>query len=234
MDSIPLARINRIVGFGGRDFTVVKIPTSHPLRCGLLILSIVSLFQAAQASPEPTTPPITESSTPTPTAPPGPIVLWNQIFFPDSSSTGSQKFEPTWDALDDEAADDFVVPGNETWTVQEVRIHGVYFRRSTGLAPSVNLRFYFDSGTFPGAVVPGGTFLNVPVIDFLGDFIIPLPSDCVLTGGTYWMSVQANMNLTLYGQWGWTDEVFQSVSGAVWRNPAGGFGTACSDWGRRV
>src|SRR5438093_1850288 len=66
-----------------------------------------------------------------------------------------------------------------------------------------------------------------------GNFTIPLPTSLVLAPGTYWVSVQANMDFTPFGEWGWLDRAVTSNSAAVWQNPGGGFGTACTTWGRR-
>src|SRR5207247_7351731 len=117
------------------------------------------------------------------------------------------------------------VPTGETWTIEEVYVEGVYFSGSTGSATSVNVTFYFDSATLPGAAVPEGTYTNVSMADVAGDFTITLPSSLVLTAGIYWVSVQANMDFTTSGQWGWRDFPFEVIVGAVWRNPGGGFMT---------
>ena len=41
--------------------------------------------------------------------------------------TSSQNFEADLDAYDDELADDFVVPGGDAWTIDQVDAAGVYF-----------------------------------------------------------------------------------------------------------
>src|SRR5207249_3458251 len=40
-------------------------------------------------------------------------------------------------------------------------------------------------------------------------------------------------DFTPAGQWGWTDRTVQANQAAAWRNPGGGFGTACNNWDRR-
>src|SRR4029077_15145997 len=136
------------------------------------------------------------------------------------------------DAFDSQAADDFVVPAGETWTVQRVEVGGLYFE-GPGPAASVNVTFYSTSGTFPGAALPGGTYTNLPMTDTGGNFSIPLPSNFALTSGTYWVSVQANMDFSSGGEWGWLDRTVQSFSPAAWQNPGGGFGFGCLTWGTR-
>src|SRR5204862_6667921 len=54
----------------------------------------------------------------------------------------------------------------------------------------------------------------------------------VLSAGTYWIEIQANMTLSVGGQWGWTDRTVQYNQCAAWQNPGGGFGV-CLTWGRR-
>ena len=50
--------------------------------------------------------------------------------------------------------------------------------------------------------MPGGTYTNLPMIDTAGSFVIGLPFPyLVLSPGTYWVSVQANLDFTPGGQW---------------------------------
>jgi hypothetical protein len=213
----------------------MKIPTSCQLRCGLLALSIISLCHVTRAATPISTPilPLGPPQASAGTAPSGPNFLWYQTDGKSSFKTNSQDYEPANNAFDDNWADDFIIPPGETWTIQQVYAHGGYFSGATGTATSVNVIFYSPSGTFPGAAIPGGTFLNVAMQDTAGDFMITLPSDMVLTEGVYWISVQANMNLTTAGRWGWYnfDFPFEFTFPAAWQNPGGGFMTPCTSWG---
>ena len=162
-------------------------------------------------------------------------ILYDQTDNPGANSTSSQNFEAAFDAYDDQLADDFVVPAGG-WTIGQVNVIGVYFN-GPGPARDVNVFFYYDSATLPGAPVPGGTYMNVPIAsgNATGSYNIVLPSNLTLTPGTYWVSVQPNMDFSPNGQWGWTDRTVQSNSGAAWENPGGGFGTACTpSWGRKT
>ena len=77
--------------------------------------------------------------------------------------------------------------------------------------------------------------MNVPIaIDTAGSFTIVLPTSLTLGPGTYWVSVQANMDFTPGGQWAWTDRSVQSNSGSAWQNPGGGFGAGCLTWGLKT
>ena len=145
----------------------------------------------------------------------------------------SQNFEAGFDTFDSQAADDFVVPAGQTWIVQQVNVIGEY-SGGGGPAASVNVTFYSDSATLPGAAVAGGTYAAVPITtDTAGAFTIALPTSLVLTEGTYWVAVQTNMDLS-FGQWFWDNRLVQSNSGAAWENPGDGFGTGCTTWGLKT
>jgi len=156
-------------------------------------------------------------------------VLYDQYDNAGTNATSSQNFEAGFDAFDDELADDFVVPSGDSWDVNQVDVAGVYFN-GPGPVNSVNVVFYNNSSGLPGSVV--ATRNGLSVTDSAGSFVIPIPSAVTLGPGTYWVSVQANMDFGCCGQWGWTDRTVQSTSAAAWRNPGGGFGV-CPSWGTR-
>ena len=161
-------------------------------------------------------------------------VLYDQTDGAATTGTRSQNFEAASSSFDLQAADDFVVPAGHTWTIQQVNVQGLYFN-GPGSASSVNVTFYSDSANLPGVAVSGGTYANVPVTDNGGNFTITLPSRCVLSAGTYWVSVRANMNYNTGGQWAWRDRTVLSNSGAVWQNPGGGLASVCApSWGRKT
>src|SRR5207344_2297978 len=97
-------------------------------------------------------------------------------------------------------------------------VNGVYFN-GLGPAASVNVNFYLNGGTLPGAIPAGGNYFNLPMTDTAGNFSIPLPTAMVLQAGTFWVSVQANMDFSSGGEWGWLDRTVQSNSPAAWQNP---------------
>jgi hypothetical protein len=158
------------------------------------------------------------------------VILYDQYDNAGALSTGSQNFEPDFDAFDDFTADDFVVPGGETWNITEVDVLGTYFNGS-GPANSFNVFVYQDSGGLPGANVYTALDQSFTSADNF-NFVISLSSAAVLPAGTYWVSVQANLDFGVGGQWGWTDRTVQSNSPAAWQNPGGGFGI-CLTWGYR-
>lgn len=158
-------------------------------------------------------------------------VLYDQNNNVGTNSITSQNFEAANDAFDGAAADDFQVPSGVTWTVNEVFIPGVYFN-GTGPVASVDVNFYADSGGLPGAVQC--TASGIVPTDAAGTFNIVLTVPCVLSEGSYWVSVIANMDLVPGGQWGWTERTVQSFNPSAWQNPGGGFATPCTTWGARV
>ncbi len=159
------------------------------------------------------------------------VVLYDQTDNPGVNSISSQDFEASFDAYDNQAADDFVVPAGETWTIDMVEVAGVYFN-GTGPAPAVNVYFYNNAGTLPGA--QAFSAMGVVPTDVGGSFTIALSPAAVLPAGTYWVSVQARMDFAAGGQWGWTERTVQSNSASAWQNPGGGFGTPCASWGARA
>src|SRR5437588_1310039 len=72
------------------------------------------------------------------------VVLYDQLDNPGTVSTGSQEFETANAAFDDFTADDFVVPGGETWNITEVDAQGVYFN-GAGPAKIYALRVHFGN-----------------------------------------------------------------------------------------
>src|SRR6185436_5048122 len=135
---------------------------------------------------------------------------------------------------DNQAADDFVVPGGQVWTIQSIFAQGAYFNGS-GPMPLVNLYFYNNAlGGLPGSLI--ASYLNTPLQgDVAGSITVTVPGGGIVLGpGTYWVSVQARMDFSAGGQWGWSDRTVQTNNGAAWQNPGGGFGVgACLSWGRR-
>lgn len=192
-------------------------------------------------TPTPTataTPSATRTPTPTPTAsasasatataspsasPCVVTVLYDQTNNPAATSTLSQNF-PDFPTSSSYTADDFVVPAGQTWTIQQVNATAVYFN-GAGPATNFNVLFYTDSATLP-AVAAVYTANNLAYTNVGGVFSVPLTTNAVLTPGTYWVSVVANMSFGAGGEWGWTDRTVQSNSGAAFENPGGAF--ACS------
>jgi hypothetical protein len=142
-------------------------------------------------------------------------ILYDQINNPAPTPGGvtSQDFEASSDAFDSFAADDFVVPGGETWNITGVDVAGEY--SAAGPAASFHVFFYTDSATLPGTLV--ATRLANPYSNG-ANAIITLTSPVTLGPGTYWVSVQARQDLSA-GQWFWDNRLIISNSGAALAKP---------------
>ncbi len=155
-------------------------------------------------------------------------VLYDQYDNAGTDVTASATFTdfPTSGA---DLADDFVVPTGQTWNVQSIDADGAYF---FGAGPAIdwNVFFYADNAGFPGAQVYSTT--HQPVQQNGSTFTVNLPSPAVLSAGTYWVEIQANMTFGTHGEWGWSNRTVTSYNAAAWRNPGGGLG-ACPSWSRR-
>ena len=160
------------------------------------------------------------------------LVLYEQMVNPGPNSNTSQNFEAGFDNFDNQGADDFVVPVGESWTIESVDVLGAYFN-GTGPAVSFNVFFYNNAAGFPGTVAAQA--LNAVYTDpgGLGSATVTLSPAIVLAEGSYWVSVQCNMDFGVGGQWGWTEQT-QTGTESTWQNPGGGFGTPCTTWGYRV
>jgi hypothetical protein len=90
--------------------------------------------------------------------------------------------------------------------------------------------FYADNAGFPGARVY--TTAHQPGHQNGRTFTINLPTPAMLSPGTYWVEVQANMIYGTRGEWGWTNRTVTSYNAASWQNPGGGLGV-CPSWSRR-
>jgi len=155
---------------------------------------------------------------------------YDQITFCNAGAINSQNYEPVFDAYDDEAADDFVVPSGTIWRVNRIRAYGVYGANCAapaGPAISVNVIIYEDAGGVPGAMIRGNTV--VPTVDASGYFVLDIPP-LFLGSGHYWLEVQANQACSAAGQWFWYGYTPSQMSAGVWRQPGNAFGTGCTNW----
>ena len=153
-------------------------------------------------------------------------VLYDQYNFPQSGGTSSQDFETGYDTFDGQAADDFVVPPGDTWTLTQVEVDGLYL--GTGPVAAVNVFIYRNSFGIPFPWIAWRTGILPYWGPEPGDLAIPI-APLVLTSGTYWVSVQAVMDYGVGGQWMWSNRTTMSGYPAVWQNPGGGFGM-CPTW----
>jgi hypothetical protein len=152
------------------------------------------------------------------------VVLYDQYDNASVIGTLSATFTD-FPQFNSDLADDFVVPAGQTWNVQSIDADGLYL--GPGPANSFNVFFYADNGGLPGTQVYSAMNQSFSVAG--STFTVTLPSVAVLTEGTYWVEIQANMTFLPNGAWLWRDRTVQSNQGAAWQNPGGGFGV-CPTW----
>ena len=146
------------------------------------------------------------------------------------SQNFSSSFSATYDA---EAADDFVVPKGQVWSIKGVDVTGAYFSGS-GPATSEVITFYFDNSNKPGK--PLGKSQTVNCTDGAGSFAcalnrpIKLDNSAGKTRARYWVSVVVNMAFTAGGEWGWLANTVTHNDPGKWQNPGDGFGSGCTRW----
>jgi hypothetical protein len=204
-------------------------PVTRVLQTGFVLFGLAAAAFAVQDRPQvasgatdhgPNVVPPTRAST---------VVLYDQYNNPQNAHSTSQDFEAFFDAFDSFDADDFFIPGGQTWSIEGVDVDGEYM--GAGPAASFHVHFYADASTLPGALVcdrPANPFTNGPSA---GDAVITLTSPCVLAGpGAYWVSVQSRQDFNPAGQWFWQNRSVQSGFPAAWQNPGDGFGTGCATW----
>ncbi|MCK5080486.1 MAG: hypothetical protein KAR09_11095, partial [Bacteroidales bacterium] len=137
---------------------------------------------------------------------------------PDASGWASQDFEASYDIYDCQGADDFVIPAGQYWDIQSVTAIG---SGSPGPFNVVNVHFYADAGGMPNATALQ-SFMGIAATDISGTLDITIPGGIILTGGTYWVSVQDAAPYVSNGQWFWTKNLTQYDNMAYWRNPLNG------------
>ena len=138
----------------------------------------------------------------------------------------SGAWEPGFEDVDSEGADDFVVPSGFSWTIEQIFFEGQsqYTDGSTPPIEAAHLRIYADNGGLPGAVLQ--ELLNQPTVgNAQHDFT--LDTSVQLDAGTYWFSVQAFLP---DAGWIWSRREPATGQNGVWRNPLDGYASGHTDW----
>ncbi|MDQ3930189.1 MAG: S-layer homology domain-containing protein, partial [Chloroflexota bacterium] len=154
-------------------------------------------------------------------------VLWDQYDSANASVYSSCHSESVNcnNTRHSQVADDFVVPGGQTWTLDEVDVNGNLIGSSE--PASFNVYFYNDSSTLPGTVVM--TYSALSYVGSAPAYTITIPST-VLGPGTYWVSVQANYTSGT-SNWQWTSRpLYSTTNGAAFRGTVVG---GCPNWVRK-
>jgi len=152
--------------------------------------------------------------------------VYDQYDNDSGAASSSQNFEAGFDTYDDNLADDFVLGSDAS--VGQVDAAGTYWNGG-GPVNSFNVTIYNDASGSPGTAVQDWANASYTVVGG-NDFRISLSPAADLSAGTYWISIQSNMDFGSGGQWGWDDRTVQNTTGAMWENPGGGFGAGCATW----
>ncbi len=142
----------------------------------------------------------------------------------------AQDFDAENDAFDSQAADDF--PIYLDVSVERIEVEG-FFTAVGGRTEvqGVDLQLYADAGGGPAAA-PLHEVLDLQPADAAESvFLLELPSAWALAPGTYWLSVEANLDYAAGNRrWYWRQQLRGHGATFAWRNPADGFATGCVDW----
>jgi hypothetical protein len=205
----------------------------HGLRRADLVLSIALVSGAGLAEPAAAGRLVTQDDITVGEPTVAEVTLYDQTDSPAGAGFASQVFEAGNAILDCRAADDFTVPGADIqWDVGGLQVLGAYIS-GAGLTPAINVEFFADAAGLPGGAscsYPGLVAGTDYVDDGSGSLDITLPTICSLPAGDYWVSVQADMDSTVGGQWLWAERSAQSGADFAWENPPDGFGTGCTTW----
>ncbi len=145
---------------------------------------------------------------------------------PSEGNVISQQFPGAFAVVSAQAADDFVVPAGETYTIGFIEVNGNY--ATANAANNVNIYIYSDNGGVPGSIECSYEGL-APNNDDMGDLGFELPSSCELTEGTYWLSVVVAEEEDADVTWTWELHNSNNGSGFAWQSP-GMVLTDCVEW----
>src|ERR1044072_1409997 len=100
-----------------------------------------------------------------------------------------------------EVADDLVAPAGETWTLESVFVDGINDLLAADVG-AMSVHLYAGAGTLPGAQLFGASGV-APVQGPTDDYPLPTAGAPVLNPGTYWISVQAEVDYPAH-IWDWS------------------------------
>lgn len=156
-------------------------------------------------------------------------VLYSQMDVGSSSFYPSQDFELSFDTYDCQGADDFIVTDGP-WEILIVRFFGNFILPDNGPVETFNIFFYQNNAGVPGTLIESYTSVSYEEVSGLYTCILP-GGPLSLADGSYWISIQAQMNFGSSGQWGWTGHASPQIGlEAHWQNPGDGIGTGATSW----
>ena len=169
----------------------------------------------------------------------GDIIYDQSADHPNGGYIVSQFFTDEASAdLSSEAADDFVVPEGETWTVGSFGVWGTWWPESAGNPEKIDIAIYQDDDGKPGDLIDAygqeTDFYEEEWISASGEhesyYNFTFPTPLSFTEGHYWISFQVHDSYDKVGQWGWQDTPLDILEPWHWRNPGGGFPNGSPEW----
>lgn len=222
----------------------MQMHTTSLARWGAAVLLCLAISGTALAQPgaqftpgDPKAGPAVAAGSPcTPTT-----ALWDQTCTPDPAGgwTVSSNYETAFDNIDSQAADDFENDTGTVWDITSVTVLGGYSGTGSSVVDSALLQVYADAGTgLPGLLLHSETIDGALIGGRNnGVFVLNLNAPLTVSGGRYWVSVQANKPWQAgsdFRQWYWSESAAQALSPSVWRQPGNGYGKNCPSFLPRV
>jgi hypothetical protein len=159
-------------------------------------------------------------------------VLYDQTDSDSGIAIVSQNFQSSFDAYDNAAADDFVVPAGHKWKISDIYATGQYFNGS-GPADSFSVAFYTDKSKVIDLPTKPKAFCPAPGWQYTqsgNSWHWHCAHPVAVKPGKYWLSLVAVMDFNVGGEWGWENRTVTSGDAAAWENPGDGFATGCTTW----
>jgi hypothetical protein len=160
-------------------------------------------------------------------------LLYGQLSSPSNEAGIASQDFPDYPDYSCQAADDFIVPAGELWSIDEIFCTGGY-TAGGGMAQLSHLYIYYNDPVLNIPAAPVVTYPDHIVTSTAGgNLTFILTTDpIILTAGHYWISIQPDMSGDLYGQWFWHKQESPTIINQYhWRNPGGGFGiTGSQNW----
>ena len=153
-------------------------------------------------------------------------LLWNQFNANLATASASQRFPDMGNGVL-QSADDFKIPGGDSWLIEHINVRGL---DSGGPFTLADIIFYDDNAGMPGNPIGACTYTDVPITDG-ADFSVDLPAPCLLNSGTYWVSFMVVAPFNTNGQWFWDGVTFTTLSEWQFQDPDGIIANPCVSWG---
>jgi hypothetical protein len=143
----------------------------------------------------------------------------------DFPLVAQKNLDSSFEMYDAVAADDFVVPAGQAWTISVFEIRGRYLNNA-GPSSQAIVAVWKDHHDAPGELV---WTADEPTNDSqaAGNFRLS-GHGLKLKAGRYWLSVQAETGFDGGAAWGWETQTKPKGVPAGWMNPGDGYGTGCT------